>query len=66
MSKEQLLYEAIENGCFSEVKRLLQNKTDYDIVNKEYNKKYPLCWACENNNYDIVDLLIKVKYKISF
>lgn len=58
MSREQLLHEAIENGCLVECKRLLLNGND--IVNKEFNKKYPLCWACENNNYDIVELLIKV------
>ena len=51
-------YEAICKGYINECIEIINNYND--VVNKEYNKKYPIFYACENNNYAIVDLLIKV------
>ena len=53
MSIEDRLSDAIINGRVDECKALLKYIYEYDKI-------YPVCLACECNNYDIVELLVKV------
>lgn len=55
MSIEDQLSDAIINGKVDECKNLLKHIY-------EYKKIYPVCLACECNNYEIVELLIKVNW----
>ncbi len=59
MSKEDQLDNAICTGNFEECKKLLKSKHDIEMY--ESKRIYPLCIACENNNYKMVDLLIQVQ-----
>jgi hypothetical protein len=52
------LHEAVCKGNYLRCRDILENKRE--LLNKEYNKKYALCLACEQNNQDLVDLFIKV------
>ena len=51
------LEKQLNNANYDECKTVLNYKYEYD-------KSFPLCLACENNNYDIVELLIKVKIPV--
>ena len=68
MSKEEKLYEAIVNNNYAECEKLLTEYAYSNILNTSYKQKYPLCVACENNSYDLVELFLKVNlenlYKI--
>jgi hypothetical protein len=63
MNLEKQLHESIEKENYAECKKLLQFKPN--IVNNDYNKKYPLYLSCEKDNYSIVKLLIEV-FKLNF
>jgi hypothetical protein len=60
MSYEEQLHKAIEKNNYELCVELVVNKKCE--VNKPVNSKYPLCLACENNSYEIAQLLINVKY----
>ena len=57
MSYEEQLHRAICKGNFELCSLLLLKNCD---INKECNRKYPLCFACENNYYEIAELFINV------
>jgi ankyrin repeat protein len=59
MSSEQRLYEAIERKDYQKCKRLIEAESD--ILNKQCNQKYPLFVACGNNQFELVELFLKVK-----
>ena len=54
------LQEAICKRNYTECVEIIINSQDDTIVNTEYNKKCPLCLACEHDSYEIVELLVKV------
>ena len=58
MSGEQKLHEAIENRNYAVCQQLLIESTA--ILNKEFDKMYPLCLAVETNYYELVQLFLKV------
>lgn len=62
MSYEEQLHRAICKGNYDLCNALIMKNCD---INKECNRKYPLCLACENNYYEIAELLINVTNKIS-
>jgi hypothetical protein len=62
MSYEEQLQRAICKGNLELCKLILLKKCD---INKEFNRKYPLSLACENNYYEIAELLINVSF-VSF
>ena len=57
MSYEEQLHKAITKGNYEMCIELINKKCD---INKSFDKKFPLCLACEHNYYEIVELLIKV------
>ncbi len=57
MSYEEQLHKAIVKGNFELCNELILRRCD---VNEQFNKKFPLCLACEHNFYEIAELLIKV------
>ena len=59
MNKEQQLYDAIENKNYAECKQIL-TESKQNILNKDFKQKYPLCLACENNHYELVELFLEV------
>jgi len=57
MSYEEQLHKAIVKGNFELCNELILRRCD---VNEQFNKKFPLCLACEHNFHEIAELLIKV------
>ena len=57
MSYEEQLHKAIVKGNIELCNELILRRCD---VNEQFNKKFPLCLACEHNFYEIAELLIKV------
>ena len=57
MSYEEQLHKAIVKGNFELCNELILKNCD---VNVQFNKKFPLCLACEHNFFEIAELLIKV------
>ena len=55
------LHEAVRKGNYVRCRDIVESK--HELLNKECNKKYALCLACEQNNLDLVDLFIKVSNK---
>ena len=58
MNKEGELHEAIGKNDYQKCKRLIE--ADSDILNKQFNYKYPLFLACGSNQYELVELFLKV------
>ena len=61
MSKEEQLYEAIDNNNYAQCHKLLNEHINSNILNAKYKQKYPLCVACENNHFELIQLFLKVK-----
>lgn len=61
MSYEEQLHKAIVKGNYELVNELILRKCN---INKQHNRKFPLCLACEHNYYEIAELLIKVRNKL--
>jgi ankyrin repeat protein len=57
MSYEEQLQRAITRGNLELCQELIDLKCD---INIQINNKLPICLACEYNQYEIVELLIKV------
>ena len=57
MSFEEQLNKAIRKGNIELCRELLIKKCN---INAEFDNISPLSLACETNNYDIVELLLKV------
>ncbi len=57
MSYEEQMHKAITKGNYEMCRELINKKCD---INKSFDKKFPLCLACEHNYYEIAELLIKV------
>eukprot|EP00833_Pecoramyces_ruminatium_P013854 jgi/Orpsp1_1/1187886/evm.model.d7180000060932.1 len=61
-SEEEKLLDAIESSDIENVKLILENSVDYNIVldinKKNSNGIYPLLLAIDSNNIEIVKLLI--------
>lgn len=62
MSYEVQLQRAITKGNVELCQELIELGCN---VNEQDNNKFPICLACEYNNYEIVELLIKVKFYLS-
>lgn len=59
MSYEEQLHKAITKGNYELCNELIIKNCN---INKSFNKKYPICLACEHNYYEIAELLIKVSF----
>ncbi len=59
MTYEEQLNKAISRGNYELCYELIVNKKC--DLNKPYMRRYPLCVACESNEYEIARLLIEVR-----